>query len=167
MKNLAVIIVALSLAGCGDITEVAATGDASGDAGAAGAGGGATGGAGGDTSARGGSGGPGGSQGAAGAGPSGSAGSAPGGATGTAGAGGAPPPDAGSAPCPPSDAACPAGTTCMPLPSSSNWGCFCPGSPEVAYCGAGCVDLQRDALNCGSCRHACGQGQSCQAGACR
>lgn len=33
-------------------------------------------------------------------------------------------------------------------------------------CGGGCVDLQRDARNCGTCGRACGEVESCTAGAC-
>jgi Ice-binding-like/Stigma-specific protein, Stig1 len=34
------------------------------------------------------------------------------------------------------------------------------------FCGDICVDLQTDALNCGSCGHACGPAESCAAGIC-
>ncbi len=47
------------------------------------------------------------------------------------------------------------------------------GTPDVggcsmgeAACGGGCVDLQHDARNCGSCGHACGEVEACTSGVC-
>ena len=47
------------------------------------------------------------------------------------------------------------------------------GTPDVGgcstgetMCGGGCVDLQRDARNCGSCGRACGEVEACTDGAC-
>ncbi|ATB50616.1 MXAN_6577-like cysteine-rich protein [Corallococcus macrosporus] len=39
-------------------------------------------------------------------------------------------------------------------------------TPGLAVCGEACVDLRGDAANCGACGNACGDGQTCQDGAC-
>jgi hypothetical protein len=39
--------------------------------------------------------------------------------------------------------------------------------PGLADCGGSCVDLGRDAGNCGACAHACSAGQACANGRCQ
>jgi hypothetical protein len=66
-------------------------------------------------------------------------------------------PDGGS--CPPSTMS--ASITCEPV----DGGPCIPAS--LAFCsGVGCVDLQSDSQNCGTCGHACASGLACVSGAC-
>ena len=45
-------------------------------------------------------------------------------------------------------------------------GASCPCQSGLTACGAGCVDLTRDALHCGACSTPCATGQLCQGGQC-
>lgn len=61
---------------------------------------------------------------------------------------------------------CPGPTqgTGTPICSAGICALNCTGSTSL--CGTACVNEQTDSLNCGSCGHSCGVGQTCSAGAC-
>lgn len=60
---------------------------------------------------------------------------------------------------------CPTGEVCLPANQAHpRRHCGCPH--HTTRCGTHCVNLHTSAQNCGSCGHACGQGQVCQSGQC-
>jgi len=58
----------------------------------------------------------------------------------------------------------PDGINCLAPGFCVNGACGC--SSGWTMCGGYCSDFQTDILNCGSCGHACGGGQTCRAGVC-